>query len=66
MNTVIVIDGIGVFGNYFHYAVVMSLVGSSFLIFLYLWKKKRLNMDEEPKYQMLHDEKISLRDSDEK
>ena len=50
------IDGIGVYCNFFHYAIVISLVGSAFFIFLYLWKKKRLDMDEEPKFQMMQEE----------
>lgn len=51
-------DGIGVYGNFLHYGLVISLVGSAFLIFLYLWKNKRLDIDEEPKYQMLQEEEI--------
>jgi hypothetical protein len=49
-------DGIGVYGNFLHYGLVITLVGSAFFIFLYLWKKKRLDMDEEPKFQMMQDE----------
>ena len=56
MNVLAVIDGIGVYGNFFHYALVIALVSSAFLIFLYLWRKKRLDMDEEPKFQMMQDE----------
>ena len=52
----LIIDGIGVYGNFLHYGIVMSLVGSAFLIFIYLWKSKRLDMDEEPKFQMMQDE----------
>jgi hypothetical protein len=37
---------------------VISLVGSAFLIFLYLWKNKRLDIDEEPKFQMMQEEEI--------
>ena len=58
MNILAVIDGIGVYGNFFHYALVISLVSSAFLIFLYLWRKKRLDMDEEPKFQMMQDEEF--------
>jgi hypothetical protein len=53
-----VIDGIGVYGNFLHYGLVISLVGSAFLIFLYLWKKKRLDIDEEPKFQMMREDEI--------
>lgn len=54
-----IIDGIGVYGNFLHYGLVISLVGSAFLIFLYLWKKKRLDLDEEPKFQMMQEEEIN-------
>ena len=53
------IDGMGIYGHFLHYALVIALVGSAFLIFLYLWKKKRLDMDEEPKFQMMQEEKIT-------
>lgn len=49
------IDGIGVLGNFLHYGIVIALVGSAFFIFIYLWKKNRLDMDEEPKFQMMHE-----------
>ena len=52
------VDGIGVYGNFLHYALVISLVGSAFLIFIYLWRKKRLDIDEEPKFQMMQEEEI--------
>jgi len=48
-----VIDGFGVYGNYLHFGMVIFFVGSAFLIFCYLWKKGKLDMDEEPKMQML-------------
>lgn len=50
------IDGMGLYGHFLHYAIVISLVGSAFLIFLYLWRNKRLDIDEEPKFQMMRDE----------
>jgi hypothetical protein len=53
-----VIDGIGIYGNFLHYGLVITLVGSAFLIFLYLWKIKRLDIDEEPKFQMMQEDKI--------
>lgn len=52
-----VIDGFGIYGSYLHYGIVIALVGSAFLIFLSLWYRKRLDMDEEPKYQMMQDDK---------
>ena len=54
-----VIDAMGIYGTIFHYGMVIAFVGSAFLIFLYLWKKNRLNMDEEPKFQMMQEEKIN-------
>jgi hypothetical protein len=50
------IDG-GICGSYVHYAFIIAFVGSAFLIFLYLWKKGKLDMDEEPKIQMFKDDK---------
>lgn len=46
----------GVYGATFHYAFIIAFVGSSFLIFLYLWSKGRLGMDEEASLQMMKDE----------
>lgn len=50
------IDSFGVYGNYFHYAMVVAMVGSAGIIFIYLWFKGRLNMDEESKYQMMKED----------
>lgn len=50
-----VIDGLGIYGKFLHYGIVIALVGSAFLIFIYLWRKKRLDMDESPKFQMMQD-----------
>ena len=52
-----VVDGFGVYGNMLHYGIVVGLVGSALLIFIVLWRKGRLDMDEEPKLRMMqHDE----------
>lgn len=53
-----VIDGAGIYGSIMHYALVIAFVGSAFLIFLYLWNKGRLDMDEKPKFQMMQDEDL--------
>lgn len=45
-------DGFGIQGMIFHFATVFVLVGSAFIVFLYLWWKGRLDMDEEPKYKI--------------
>jgi hypothetical protein len=51
-----VLDGGGECGSFTHYVFILTLVGSAFLIFLYLWKKGKLDMDEEPKHMMMKDE----------
>lgn len=58
MTFLAVLDGMGVTGNFYHYSMVIAFVGSAFLIFLCLWRKKRLDMDESPKYQMLLDDEV--------
>ncbi len=51
-----IIDGMGVYGNFLHYALVIAFVGSAWLVFIYCWKKGKLDMDEEPKFQMMETE----------
>jgi hypothetical protein len=46
----------GVCGNFVHFAFIIFFVGSAFLIFLYLWKKGKLDMDEEPKIRMMEED----------
>lgn len=50
------LDGGGIYGQMLHYSLVMAIVGSTFLIFMYLWRKGRLDMDEGPKMQMMIDD----------
>lgn len=57
MNFLGMLDGGGVYGSILHYAMVIVLVGSAFLIFFHLWMKDRLDMDEGPKFQMMEEEK---------
>lgn len=52
------IDPSGIYGGILHYGLIIFLVGSAFLIFLYCWLKGRLDMDEEPKMQMMRSEEI--------
>jgi hypothetical protein len=47
-------------GSLTHYALIITFVGAAFLIFLYLWKKDKLDMDEEPKIHMMRDEECDL------
>ncbi len=51
-----VVDSGGVYGSALHYGLVIFLVGSAFLIFIHLWSKGRLDMDEEPKLRMMREE----------
>lgn len=51
-----ILDGFGIYGLVVDYAMIFAFVGGAFLIFLYLWKKGRLDMDEEPKHQMMQKE----------
>lgn len=50
------IDSVGACGTWAHYAFVIAFAGSAFLVFLYLWRKNRLDMDEEPKTKMMEDD----------
>lgn len=50
-------DESGVYGLILHYALVFAIVGSSLLALLYFWSKGRLDMDEEPKLQMMREER---------
>lgn len=49
-------DEMGVYGSLLHYAMIIAFVGGAFLIFIYLWRKGRLDMDEAPKYEMMEDD----------
>lgn len=49
-------DASGIYGGIYHYALVFAFVGSALLAFLYFWLKGRLDMDEEPKLQMMREE----------
>ena len=48
-------DENGVYGTIFHYSLIIALVLSTLLVFIYFWKKNRLDMDEEPKLTMMED-----------
>ncbi len=55
-SSLAVIDSFGVYGSALHYGLIVAFVGSAFLIFLYLWGKGRLDMDEEASIQMMKDD----------
>jgi hypothetical protein len=48
-----VLDGGGVYGHFLHYGMVFFFGSSAALIFFYFWRKGELDMNEDPKYQML-------------
>lgn len=50
------VDGGGVQGSILYYSLTIAYVGSAFLIFIYLYSKGKLDMDEEPKKQMMETE----------
>lgn len=52
------IDNFGIFGSIAHYALILAFVSSAFLVFLYLWSKGCLDMDEDPKIQMMQDQEM--------
>lgn len=55
------LDPSGIYGMLLHYAMTVVLVGGAIVIFIQLWRKGRLDMDESPKIQMMQtDEKTPL------
>lgn len=55
-------DGIGIYGMVLQYALVFALFFSALLFFFYFWRKKRLDFDEGPKYEMLAQESSEVDD----
>jgi nitrogen fixation-related uncharacterized protein len=51
-----VLDGVGLYGELLHFIIALVSFGTAVLIFIYLWRKGRLDMDEGPAERMLHDE----------
>lgn len=49
-------DGSGLYGSLFNYAILSALFFSTLLVFVYLWRKGRLDMDEEAKWKMLEED----------
>lgn len=50
------VDWSGIYGGIFHYGMIIAFAGSALLAFLYFWSKGQLEMDEEPKLQMMREE----------
>ena len=57
-------DSSGVYGGIFHYSLIIALVAGAFFAFLYFWSKGRLDLDEEPKWQMLNQDEKRINDED--
>lgn len=51
------VDGFGIQGMVLDTALIFVFVGMALIFFLYLWKKGKLDMDEEPKIQMMREER---------
>lgn len=49
-------DSFGISGMAVDSALMLFFFGSAVVAFLYFWKKGRLDMDEEAKYQMMEDD----------
>ncbi len=50
------LDGGGVHGYVAFYTMVLFLFGSAVILFSYFYYNKQLDMDEEPKLEMLREE----------
>lgn len=46
------------------YVIIFFFVGIALIFFVYFWWKDRLDMDEEPKYEMLVDEEPGIASAD--
>lgn len=57
------LDGFGIHGMALDYSVVFFFTGAAFCLFIYFWLNNRLDMDEEPKMQMMQDEEENGRRS---
>jgi uncharacterized membrane protein len=50
------LDGVGIYGTVLHYSLLIAFSASTLLLFIYLWSKRRLDMDEGPKMQMMEED----------
>lgn len=48
-------DGEGIYGFVLHYSLLFAFFGSALLVFLILWSKKKLGMDEDAKFHLFDD-----------
>lgn len=47
------LDSFGIYGMVINYTLLFIYTGGALILFLYFWWNKRLDMDEEPKLQMM-------------
>jgi len=58
-------EGAGFYGRLANTVTAVAFTGSAVLLFIYLWYRGRLDMDEKPKWQMMESEdKNSSTDND--
>ncbi len=50
------LDGAGVSGEIMQLAFILAIAASTLLIFIHLFRKKALSMDEEAKFQMFEED----------
>lgn len=51
------LDSSGIYGGIFDYAQVFIFFGTALIAFIFFWSKGQLDMDEEPKFQMMQERK---------
>lgn len=51
------LDGLGIYGSLFHFTMAVAFFGSALMVFIYLWRKGNLDMNEGPALSMLEEEK---------
>ena len=55
------LDATGFSGAIFTSSLFLALFGSTLLVFIHLWRKGRLDMDEEAKYQLFDENEKTTR-----
>lgn len=58
MTIAATLDGTGLYGTLLHTAFAAAFFGSAALIFFQLWRRGRLDMDEDAAIQMLKSEEL--------
>ena len=54
------LDGWGYTGLILDYGMIVAFSGSTLLLFIYFWKKGRLDFDETAKFEMLEEDDLPL------